>query len=92
MPFGFAGLTLPGAGYPIPCRLILGEMARPGLRLQLPPAVLPPRRAGRDPAAAIASILSALDAAGRRPPERIRMDAMELQEAIAAWQAEGANV
>jgi hypothetical protein len=27
-PFGFGGLTLPDLGYPIPCRLLIGEMAR----------------------------------------------------------------
>ena len=28
VPFGFAGLTLPEQGYPIPCRLLISEMAR----------------------------------------------------------------
>lgn len=28
VPFGFAGLTLPEKGYPIPCSLLMGEMAR----------------------------------------------------------------
>jgi 2-keto-3-deoxy-L-rhamnonate aldolase RhmA len=28
VPFGFAGLTLPDRGHPIPCRLLLAEMAR----------------------------------------------------------------
>ncbi|MCK5603110.1 hypothetical protein KAR91_14600 [Candidatus Pacearchaeota archaeon] len=28
VPFGFAGLTLPECGYPIPCRLLISEMAR----------------------------------------------------------------
>jgi hypothetical protein len=28
IPFGFAGLTLPEGGFPIPCRLLLAEMAR----------------------------------------------------------------
>jgi hypothetical protein len=92
VPFGFAGLTLPGAGYPIPCRLVLGEMARLACGFSFLRRSFHRDVRGRDSAAAIASILSAFDAAGRRPPERIRMDAMELQEAIAAWQPEGANV
>ena len=92
VPFGFAGLTLPGAGYPIPCRLILGEMARLACGFSFLRRSFHRDVRGRDSAAAIASILSAFDAAGRRPPERIRMDAMELQEAIAAWQPEGAKV
>lgn len=29
-PFGFGGLTLPEGGHPIPCRLLMGEMARLG--------------------------------------------------------------
>ncbi len=28
VPFGFAGLTLPDRGFPIPCRLLIAEMAR----------------------------------------------------------------
>ncbi len=28
MPFGFGGLTLPDRGSPVPCRLLIGEMAR----------------------------------------------------------------
>jgi hypothetical protein len=28
VPFGFGGLTRPGGGHPIPCRLLMGEMAR----------------------------------------------------------------
>jgi hypothetical protein len=28
MPFGFGGLTLPDRGHPVPCRLLMGEMAR----------------------------------------------------------------
>ncbi len=28
MPFGFAGLTIPEGGHPIPCRLLMSEMAR----------------------------------------------------------------
>lgn len=28
LPFGFAGLTLPDRGHPIPCRLLIAEMAR----------------------------------------------------------------
>jgi hypothetical protein len=30
IPFGFAGLTLPDRGFPIPCRLLIAEMARLG--------------------------------------------------------------
>ncbi len=28
VPFGFGGLTLPDAGHPIPCRLLMAEMTR----------------------------------------------------------------
>ena len=28
VPFGFGGLTLPDLGHPVPCRLLIGEMAR----------------------------------------------------------------
>ena len=92
VPFGFAGLTLPGAGYPVPCRLILGEMARLACGFSFLRRSFHRDVRGRDPAASIASILSALDAASRRSAEEIRTDAMELQEAIAAWQPEGAKV
>jgi hypothetical protein len=92
VPFGFAGLTLPGAGFPIPSRLIAGEMTRLACSFTFLRRSFHRDVRGRDPAASIASILGAIDAAGRRPPERIRTDAMALQDAIAAWQPEGAKV
>ena len=42
VPFGFGGLTEPELGDPVPCRLLIAEMARLRCILQLPAAQLPP--------------------------------------------------
>jgi hypothetical protein len=84
VPFGFAGLTLRDCGYPIPCRLLIGEMAR----LQCGFGVL--RRSfyrdirGRNPAVEIPRLRDALREAYLRPPEAVRRDRYALERAIAA--------
>ncbi len=83
--FGFGGLTAPERGHPIPCRLLIGEMARLGssfcfLRRSYK------RDVGREgQAKPIARLRSALREAGTRTPREVERDRRELQEAIAAW-------
>ncbi|MEW6231239.1 MAG: aldolase/citrate lyase family protein [Chloroflexota bacterium] len=88
VPFGFGGLTLPDRGYPIPCRLLIGEMAR------LPCDFSFLRRSfhrdiqGRDLAVEIPRLLEALRRACLRSPEAIARDQSDLAQAIAAWSSE----
>jgi hypothetical protein len=83
VPFGFAGLTLPTRGHPIPCRLLIAEMARLGcsfafLRRSYRRDVVPTEPAQ---GAAISQIRAAINAATRRDPVAIDRDHQELQEA-----------
>ena len=85
VPFGFAGLTVPELGSPIPCRLLIGEMAR------LPADFTFLRRsfrrdvAGGDPAREIPRIHHALTAARAREPGEVESDRLDLEEAIRRW-------
>ena len=85
IPFGFGGLTLPDCGYPIPCRLLIGEM----IRINCDFSVL--RRSfyrdirGRDPAFEIPRLLEALRQAALRSPAAVASDRHDLENAIRAW-------
>lgn len=85
IPFGFAGLTLPELGRPIPCRLLIGEMAR----LQCDFSFL--RRSfhrdleGRSMAADIPRIIAALRSACQRSADAVVRDREELVRTIRAW-------
>ncbi len=85
IPFGFGGLTLPDRGHPIPCRLLIGEMAR----LQCTFSFL--RRSfhrdihNRNMAVEVPRILAAIRVAKTRGPEQIAQDRRDLELAIAAW-------
>jgi len=84
-PFGVAGLTLPELGTPIPCRLLIGEMAR----LKCDFSVL--RRSflrdtlGLDLTREIPRLRQALAAANKRNRVDVLKDHVELQAAVAAW-------
>ncbi len=84
MPFGFGGLTLPEAGGPIPCRLLLAEMVRLDCTWTfLRRSFL--RDVGPGPfAPAVASIELALAAARLRGGSAVAADHRELLGAIAA--------
>lgn len=85
VPFGFGGLTLPDRGSPVPCRLLVGEMAR--LRCDfafLRRSYLADVGPGRH-AAAVSEIRAALTAAHERGPEEERRDHVALVAAIGAW-------
>jgi 2-keto-3-deoxy-L-rhamnonate aldolase RhmA len=80
--FGFGGLTLPERGRPIPCRLLIGEMAR----LETDFSFL--RRSflrdvkDHGMASAVPQILDAITAAGSRSPREVTADRAELTECI----------
>jgi len=83
--FGFGGLTAPDRGHPIPCRLLIGEMARLGscfsfLRRSYKRDV---DEAGQ--VELVTRLRSALTEACARTPLEIERDRRELGEAVAAW-------
>ena len=84
VPFGFAGLTLPDRGAPIPCRLLMGEMVRLGcsfsflrrsFHADLRHVALP---------RAIAAIRAGLAAAVERSPDQVEDDHRALVREVAA--------
>jgi len=68
VPFGFAGLTLPDRGFPIPCRLLIAAMARLGCSFSFLRRSFLRDMAGRNPRAEIPRLLEALQEAFRQPP------------------------
>lgn len=83
-PFGFGGLTLPERGHPLPCRLLIAEMAR--LRCDFSFLRRSFRRdmAGRDLAVEVPRLAAALEAARRRTEAEVAADREELLAAIAS--------
>jgi len=84
MPFGFGGLTLPDRGSPVPCRLLIAELARlrcsfSFLRRSFHRDIL-----GRDVTQEIARLRAALDAAFARSPNAVRRERSELEWAVHA--------
>jgi hypothetical protein len=83
VPFGFGGLTVPERGAPIPCRLLIGEMAR----LHCDFSFL--RRSfhadSNDARADVPRILAHLAGAFRRTAAQVALDHDDLLAAIAAW-------
>jgi hypothetical protein len=85
IPFGFGGLTLPDRGRPVPCRLLIAEMARLScdfafLRRSYKRDV--PR--GRQ-AAGLGRMRRALYAARWRSPEMVQDEQRIFERAVAAW-------
>ena len=82
IPFGVAGLTLPEAGRPVPCRLVLGALARVGASFTFLRRSFWADTAGRDLAVDVPRILAAVDEARRRTPARSAADHAELTAAV----------
>jgi hypothetical protein len=82
-PFGVAGMTLPEAGHPIPCRLIVGELAR--LRCAFTFLRRSFRRdlVGRNLAVELPRMRDAVRTAFARSPEAVERDRSELERCIA---------
>lgn len=90
LPFGVAGLTRPDAGHPVPCRLLVAELARIGASFTFLRRSFHADTAGRDVRIEVPRILAAVEAAGRRPPEQVAEDHAELEAAalpVSAGQA-----
>lgn len=83
--FGFGGLTAPDRGDPIPCRLLIGEMARLGSSFSFLRRSYKRDVAGERQTELIARLRAALTVAGARTELDIESDRRELVEAVAAW-------
>lgn len=82
IPFGFAGLTLPDRGFPIPCRLLIAEMARLGCSFSFLRRSFLRDIVGRDPRVEVPRILEALREAFQQPPPAREAMHQELLRAI----------
>lgn len=81
-PFGFGGLTLPDRGYPIPCRLLILEMARLRCDFSFLRRSFHRDIKGRDPKVEIPRLLEALQQAKCRSKEEVAQDRADLLEVI----------
>ena len=84
VPFGLAGLTLPEGGRPIPCRLLIAEMARLACAFSFLRRSWRRDVAGRDARNELLRVRSAVDLAGRRSPDDVARDRAELAGSVAA--------
>jgi hypothetical protein len=80
--FGFGGLTLADRGYPIPCRLLIGEMARLRCDFSFLRRSFHRDIHGRDPVIEIPRIQEALQQAKSRSKDEVDQDRADLLEAI----------
>jgi hypothetical protein len=84
-PFGFGGLTRPDRGDPIPCRLLIAEMARLGCGFSFLRRSYRRDVTSGTQARSIAQLRGALAAAAQRAPDQVKRDRRDLEAAIAAW-------
>ena len=85
VPFGLAGLTVLDGGAPIPCRLIVGELARLGCSFSFLRRSYQADIRGRDPQEEIRRLLVELERAGLRTAAEVEADRDALAEAVEAW-------
>lgn len=83
--FGFAGLTAPERGYPIPCRLLVGELVRLRSTFSFLRRSYRSDARSEQQAALIERLRAALLKASLRSADETERDRCELEEAIAAW-------
>jgi citrate lyase beta subunit len=84
IPFGFGGLTLPNRGAPVPCRLLLGEMARLACDFSFLRRAFRRDAQGVGPAEAAREIARAFRQAQRRNVVEVQRDHVMLEAAILA--------
>jgi hypothetical protein len=82
IPFGFGGLTLPECGHPVPCRLLIGEMARMDCSFSFLRRSFHRDITGRDMVVEVPRILAAMRQARARLPREILRDRGELEKAV----------
>ena len=82
VPFGFAGLTLVDRGFPIPCRLLIAEMARLGCSFTFLRRSFHRDIRGRVIGEEVPRMLEALTAAAQRSAAAVARDCEDLNVAI----------
>ena len=82
IPFGVAGLTVPEGGHPVPCRLLMGALARVGASFTFLRRSFARDTAGRDLAVEVPRILAAVEEARRRRAGQVVADHAELAAAV----------
>ena len=82
VPFGVAGLTVPEGGYPVPCRLVNGALARVGASFTFLRRSFNADVVGRDVDVEIARILVAAEAARCRPADAVAAEHAELAHLV----------
>jgi hypothetical protein len=87
MPFGFGGLTRLDAGRPVPCRLLVAEMARLDTQFSFLRRSYYRDMRGRDPAVEIPRLLSAMAAARLRSAAESVRDQRDFAASVEAWTA-----
>jgi hypothetical protein len=85
IPFGLAGLTLPDLGNPIPCRLLIAEMARLNCDFSFLRRSFHRDIKGRDMRLEIPRILYAVEKAKMRCPDEVSRDKHDLDLYIKNW-------
>lgn len=91
MPFGFGGLTLPDYGHPIPCRLLIAEMARLCSDFSFLRRSFHADIQGRDISTEIPRIFESFMHARQRTYGEVLRDRYELEESVRAWSGLTAN-
>ena len=86
LPFGVAGLTRPDAGWPLPCRLLIGELARLETDFTFLRRSFLADTAGRDLFLEVPSLLDAVARAGTRSSDAKAADRAELVATLATPQ------
>ncbi len=92
VPFGVAGLTLPEAGYPLPCRLLIGELMRLGCGFSFLRRSFHRDTAALDVAVEVPRLRGALAQARSRSARQIERDRDELVGRVRALDVEPAVV
>jgi hypothetical protein len=87
LPFGFGGLTLPEAGFPIPCRLLIAEMARLDCGFSFLRRSFLRDIRGRILSEEVPRIRQAIELARRRGQSQIEENRKSLIRAVANWNA-----
>jgi 2-keto-3-deoxy-L-rhamnonate aldolase RhmA len=85
VPFGFGGLTLPHRGHPVPCHLLMGEMARLDCSFSFLRRSFHRDTSGQSLSDAIVQIRTGLAAAFTRPAASVATDRQALVDAIEGW-------
>ena len=89
-PFGFGGLTLPEAGAPIPCRLLIAEMARVECAFSFLRRSFLADTRHRDSTVEVPRILEAVAVARLRADEDVARDRESLTELVGLWSSKNA--